>query len=385
MSWNQGFFWPWGQQPTLVGSSTTALDATGEYVAIVGRIAIEGRATGKTLNTTGSSSIRFFVSAGPVFDAVAPSSEFTVGFRGVDKTTGLPVRPDASWATEGYARAAITQSANTTPPLTDNSNTTGHVVVPTAGTITLDHGDEVCFVLEMTTRNGSDSVTPTGSRFTQNQYPASPTNVTGSVVGNVERAIAVIITFSDGTKGTIEGVLPGVANVLVFDNADDPDEHGMIFQVPFACNVDAMMFYGRPVGGAAADFEYDLTSTPEGTPVSLIGGPITFDAENQATTAADGSVLLPFAAEVSLLADTDYCMAIKATSTGDVRWPQLSIGDADAREFLGPGGLTMRAVSRNNGTGAYAPTANSTTILNPLAVRISEVAAGGGITVVRRG
>jgi hypothetical protein len=365
----------------IVDGNSSTLDANGEYVAIIGRIAIEGRGTSKTLNTTGSSSIRFWVGTTPVFDH--GDSRFRVGFQGIDKTTGIPVRPDGSWS----AYAVISTGADATPALTTASNP-GHVIVPTAGTMTVSHGDEVCFVMEMTTRGDAlDSVASRAARFVPSQYPASVTNTSGAAVGDQARSVAVVITFSDGTKGTIDCTLPGVASFVAYDNTANPDEYGLIFQVPFACSVDAMMFYGRPVSGVTSDFTYDLVRDAEGTPVSMLGGgAITITAENLTIASTDGSVLLPFASEVALLANTDYCMAIKATdTTGDVRFVQLYIGDADAREFLGPGGLTMRAVSRNGGTGAYAATADSTTLLNAMAVRISDITTGGGGIITHPG
>ena len=370
MSWDSGLWWPYGNPITFITGSASALDGTGEYCAFIGKISIAGKATNKTLDTTGSSSIRFSVGAAPVFDNAG--SVFTVGFQGVDKTTGFPVRPNGTWS----ARAVITTAANSTPTLTTTS-TTGHVIVPTAGTITLSHGDEVCFVYEMTTRAGTDSITPTGSYSKVAQYPAVITNVSGSPAGLSSVGAAVIVTFSDGTLGTILGnFLPGQSAALTWADATNPDEVGGGFRFDSACTIDAVAFPLRLVD-ATSDAQFDIVSDYLGTPTSLIGGPIALTAENLSVAASEVMVFYEFASDVSMAAATDYVVALKATGAGNIRFTQLTLADAAHRIFVGPGGTTMFSTTRNGGSGAYG--AADTTLLNPFSVRISGFAAGGGL------
>ena len=367
MSFDSGLWWPWSHAAVCGSPAGPTLDATGEYCAVIGRISIAGKATSKTLDTTGSSSIRFFVASGPVFDNA--SSVFTVGFQGVDKTTGFPVRPNGTWS----ARSVITTAANTTPTLTTTS-ATGHVAIPTAGTITLSHGDEVALVFEMTTRAGTDSVIMNGTWFAAKQYPAVVANTTGSVAGVSSSVASAVVTFSDGTVGSISGFLPGAAAALTWSDATNPDEQGLIFQVPFACKIDAIAFPMRLVD-ATSDMQFDITSTPLGTPASIISGPIAVTAENLSIAVIEHMVQHEFASEITLAANTDYCVSVKATGAGNIRWSQLTIGAAGDRVFCGPGGTTMFGATRNAGTGAFS---TSTTVLNPLSVRISEITTGGG-------
>jgi hypothetical protein len=367
MSFDSGLWWPWSHAALFGLPSGITLDATGEYCAVIGRISIAGKATGKTLNTSGSSSIRFFVTAAPVFDNA--SSVFTVGFQGVDKTTGLPVRPNGTWS----ARSVITTAANTTPTLTTTS-ATGHVAIPTAGTVTLSHGDEVALVFEMTTGAGTDSLVTNGTYSTPKQYPAVVANTTGVAAGVGNSIGSAVITFSDGTVGSISGFLPGSAAALSWADATNPDEQGLMFQVPFACKIDAIAFPMRLVD-QTSDMQFDITSTPLGTPTSIISGPIALTAENLGFAVNEAIVQYEFASEVSLVANTDYCVSVKATGAGNIRWSQLILGGADARVFCGPGGTTMLGATRNAGTGAFT---TSTTVLNPLSVRISEITSGGG-------
>lgn len=376
MSWNRGFWWPYGSLPLFTAGSGT-IDATGEIIACIGRISIAGKATNKTLDTTGSSAIRFCVGSAPVFDNA--SSVFTVGIQGVDKTTGLPVRPNGTWG----ARSVVTTAANTTPTLTTTANL--HVAVPTAGSSTLSHGDEIAFVMEFTTRAGSDSLVATLSGLnvsTGTNYPATVTNVTGSWAGVSQLAGGLVfeITFSDGTLGTIDFVIPATVSAVTWADATNPDEQGLIFQVPFACTIDAVCFPNRIVD-ATSDMQFDLTSTPTGTPASLISGPIALTAETLALAASEAYIVHTLASDVSLAANTDYCLSVKATGAGNIRFNQLLMTSAAARAFVGPGGTTMAATTRNGGSGAFA--AGTTTTLNPLSVRISSIetgAAGGLLT-----
>lgn len=372
MSWDRGLWWPFGLLPRFVSGSVT-LDATGEKVACIGKLAIAGKGTNKTIDTSGSSAIRFSVGSNPVFDNA--SSEFTVGFQGVDKTTGLPVRPDGTWG----ARAVITTAANSTPTLTTTANS--HAAVPTAGSSTFSHGDEVAFVMEFTTRAGSDSVVPvtTGLAYESSiQYPATVTNISGSWAGVSTGGIGgpvVEITFSDGTLGTIDGVVCGVTSAISWADSTNPDEQGLIFQVPFDCTIDAIGLPMRLVD-ATSDLQIDLTSTPTGTPASLISGPIAITAENLALTSSELPLMFALPTEVALSANTDYCISVKATGAGNIRLAQLLMTSAAARIFVGPGGTTMAATTRNGGSGAFA--AGTTTTLNPLNVRISSIETGAG-------
>ncbi len=369
MSWSQGFIWPWGKIQTFAVGTTVTIDATGEYIAFIGRIVIDGMATNKTIDTTGSSALAFSVAANPVFDDVG--SVFTIGFQGIDNTTGFPVRPNGTWA----ARSVVTTAANTTPTLTTSSDY--HVAIPTLGTSTYSHGDAICVVLEMTTRAGTDSlVVNTGSGG--NVYPAAVTNISGSVANVASASPSVQITFSDGTLGMVDfSVFPagGVTNsALTWTDTTNPDEQGLLFQVPFACSVDAIFFNMRLVDGTS-DFQFDFVSAPTSSQTSLISGPIVMDAQNFALAGAEAPYIHAIT-PVNLLANTPYAVVVKATGAGNIRWGRTTLQTATMRSLIAPGGTTMQSVTRNGGSGNY--TAGSTTTLNPCGVRIVSIASGGG-------
>ena len=387
MSFNTGLIWPWGRNPGFFNGASVTLDATGEYVAFIGYIVIDGQATSKTIDTTGSIAISFSVANAPVFDNAG--SVFTVGFQGVDNTTGFPVRPDGTWA----ARSVVTTAANTTPTLTTSSDY--HVAVPTAGTTTLSHGDQVCVVFELTTKAGTDALSVISSSVTQSVAsqstisPATTSNITGAAA-NVANSTGpnILITFSDGTIGYVDGgcfVPTGSSNpALTWTDGSATDEYGNIFQVPFACSIDAIVMTMRLVD-ATSDFTIDITSTPLGTPASIISGPLTRNAENFGVAAAEQLCIFTFP-PVSLTANTDYCVSVKATGAGNIRWNRAIAPSAAAIGLINAGGTTTYGVSRNAGTGAYGTAI--TTIVHPIGVRISNITAGssgGGMRLAGHG
>ncbi len=355
--------------------TTVTVDANGEYIAFIGRMVIDGMATSKTIDTTGSSAIAFSLAANPVFDNVG--SVFTVGFQGIDAATGFPVRPDGTWA----ARSVVTTVTNTTPALTTSSDY--HVAVPTLGTSTYSHGDPVCVVLELTTKAGSDSlVVQTGAGGSV--YPATVTNISGAAANVAGASPSVLITFSDGTLGMVDfSLFPagGVTNsALTWTDATNPDEQGLLFQTPWNCSVDAVFFNMRLVDGTS-DFAFDLVSAPTTSAASLISGPITMDAQNFGL-AGNESVYMHAIPPVNLTANTDYAVVVKATGAGNIRWGRTILQAAGVRSLVIPGGTTVQSVTRNGGSGNY--TAGSTTILNPLGVRISNITTGGGTGMLFR-
>jgi hypothetical protein len=238
--------------------------------------------------------------------------------------------------------------------------------------------------MEMTTRAGTDSLAPVltalGGGFATG-YPAVVANATGAWVGTSASGLCGLVcelTFSDGTIGIIDGTCCGVLTNTSWTDSTNPDEQGLIFQVPFDCTIDALCFPNRIVD-ATSDMQCDLTSTPNGTPASLISGPIALNAETLGLAASEAYILYTLSADLSLTANTDYCLSVKATGAGNIRFGQLLMTSAAARIFAGPGGTTMAATTRNGGSGAFA--AGTTTTLNPLSVRISSITAGssGGL------
>lgn len=364
-----GLLWPWGERPAFGSGGSITLDAAGEKVAFIGRVYLEGRpAAAKTINTSGSSNLIWSVASSPVFDNA--SSEFRVGFQGVDSTTGVPARPDGTWS----VYAAVTTASNASPTLTTSSNF--HEKAPTSGSLSITHGDLVAVVCEMTSRAGSDSVavqTNGGARgMASGGVPATVNNTSGSWVGMTSIAPLVVFVCSDGTRGYIDGGFPALAESLIWSDATNPDEVGEAFQVPFACKADAFTLTMR-TADANSDFTVTLYSDPFGTPTAL--ATVTWLAEKFGPVATEFCATFPLSTEVDLSASTDYVVAVKATGSGNIRLTRVLLSAAADRTLLGPGGTTLNGVTRNNGSGAFS---SSTTTHYPLGVRLSQVQDGSG-------
>ena len=359
-----GIYWPYGERRIFATSGST-VDAAAEYVACIGNIFFEDRASGsKTLDTTGSSGMHWWC----VSRTWATSgSTLKIGFKDIDNTTGPPIRPGSTW----HVYDEIVQGTDTL------TAATARIDVPSSGTLSVSHGDLVCFVIEMTVKNGSDAV-----QIMQQQATAGTTTYmrpagTASLGAGVTATLppAFMVTFSDGTIGWIDGLFTpgGVTIAQNYNDSSNPDEYGMIFQVPFATTADGMWIQIRTVAGSNGTVI--LYSDPTGTPTAL--DTVTFTPEDLAGTGSSSLAFFPISR--SLSANTDYCVAMKATTANNLRMDGFSLfgtTGADVIRKVWPAGTTMLGASRQNSSGAFS---TSSTTIWPCGVRIKEIPSGGGM------
>lgn len=363
---SDGLPWPFNRNVEFSNSSNALMDAAGERVAFIGRLHIHGRPAGtKTIDSSGSSSIGFI--PGAITFANAGTS-LTIGIQGVG--TGGPIaQPDGTFG----AQATLTGGGG---GLTAN---TWKELAPTSGSSTLAHGDLVAVVFDMTARGGADSVVIlTGANTATPQYGFPVANLrTGGAWGTTVIGMPMVsLTFSDGTLGTLYGVgWAGLIATRTWSDATNPDERGNIFQVPFACKVAGIWLSMRTVD-ATSDYTVSLFSDPEGSPTMLDS--VAVDAAQHGATATGTMAWHPFDAEVELAANTDYCVAVRATGAGNIRYTELSVpsGVAGQRALWYPGGTSLRSVTRDGGSGAFG--SSNTLLYNPIGVGISAVETGGG-------
>lgn len=367
-----GMLWPWVRNLGSTNSTSATMDAATEKAAHIGRLYIAGRPAGtKTLDTSGSSKIGFLCGT-PITFANGTTS-IDIGIQGVN-TSGPVAQPDGSFS----VKSVVTTVANTTPGIAAN---TWCEAVPTTGTVSLSHGDLISVVWDMTARGGADSVLiatnvaqtgatdifPTTNAFASSAWGAAGVGVSPNVV----------ITFSDGTLGFIDGSAGvGLSANVTWTDATNPDEQGMIFQVPFDCKVDALTTIMRTVDGTS-DFIISLYEAAETAAAVMNAGAatVTVDGAQIGTTAQDRFAVFNLASEVSLSKNTDYCVAIKASGAGNLRMTKMTLGNATHRAFF-PGTTNLRNVTRNGGSGNFA--SSSTTIMFTMGVRISQVDDGTG-------
>lgn len=362
-----GLYWPYQERKIPIGSTATVIDATGEKVAAIGQLYLQGRASGsKTLDTSGASAIAFDVSARTFSTS---GSTIDVGIQTVRSDVGPPVQPSESFS----VKKTLVQG-------TDTINVGVNSFAPSTGTVSLSHGDLIAVVFDFTTRNGSDALT----LRTMQSGPANATSsgrpcgvaYTGSWASS--GLPGIILTFSDGTKGWIDGLVsPNTLNTATsWSDATNPDERGMLFQLPFATKVNGLWAMLR-LTDANSDSTLILYADPLGTPTAIATS--TNLAEQYRSTGSADTLFYAIASPVSLSANTDYCVALRATGSSNIRQEVGTLMDAALRECF-VGGTTIQGVTRNNGSGAFG-SASSTTIY-PSGVRICELPEDGGPPII---
>lgn len=354
----------WG----LITNQTT--DATGEKVAIMGRVFWEGRPAGaKTVSSAGGSitfrnSTVTFANAGTSVD---------VGIQDVSASAGPPAQPDGAFDVSatvvGGSGAFVGNSWNT--------------IAMSAGSKSIAHGDMIAIVVDMTARGGTDTlVFPCSGHNTSSQGCNNPIGNThnGTAWSGISQNSHMIayITADDGTRGVIHTVQPATFALPSSDAWNDtssPDERGMVFQVPFDCKIDSLVMRAGGVA-AAADFLVTLYSDPTGTPNSLYSTTILGE---QGNVSGAGLLVVTLPSEITLTKDTDYCLAVKCASATNVTVALLSLAEEGLRSLISAAGTTLARATRDGGSGAFAVDSPATALL-AVGVGVSAIAeaTGGG-------
>ena len=331
-----------------------------------GHLFIEGRGTGKVLSAAGGGSITFRTGT-VTFAAVGPASTLDVGLQDLTASpSGLKAEPDGNYD----VKATLTSGVDTI------GSNAWKTAVMTSGTKTLSHGDLIGIVMDLTARSSSDSVTWTTISALMNR-PASNVYLAGAWgIGPQADLPLAYITFDDGTLGVLysaDYAAFGVAAAETFQDSTNPDERGLLLQVPWNCKAEGARFYCNNSGVSTNDFELRIFSDPLGTPslltsVVIEGGQI----NNQ-----NNAISISFPAKVDFARNTDYCMVLKATG-GNIVLDAMALPDTNLRKFLS-GGTTLKKVTRNNGSGAFTAESPAVTIYNmKLLLNDFEDAPGGG-------
>lgn len=352
----QSLYYPARPPITQLTFLSGLIDATGEMFAWCGAVWNKDRAT-KSIHKVG---FRF----GAV--TKAGGSALTVSLQDVSLTAGPPIQPDGTQdQTVAIANADAAFVANTwiqTAAFSaDRSVTFGELVA-------------VVVEYDGAGRLASDLVNITN--LTASFYGQGTPHIpgcalkTGGTWATQSGVPNIILEFSDGTFGTLQGGYPLSANNLLSFKQDTAgsDEYALEFQVPWPCSVDGIWC----VGGAAANtnnFSFILYS---GTS-AMTNGTIAVDANLLSATASDSYYELPFSAPISLAANTLYRLAMQPTqTTGNVRLETIDVSAANHFQAH-DGGPTLCLGSRID-SGAWAA---ATTTRRPLmGLRISALDDG---------
>jgi len=368
-----GIFYPFaadsGGTVSKASGSGTAMDAATDKTAMIGRVYISGRpGSAKTLSAAGGGSISFrtgavtFANAGTTLD---------LGIQDVDAANGVIARPDGSFDVS----RTLTGGTDT---ISSNTWTT-FAMTGGSGSKSIAHGDLIAIVWDMTARGGADSVVLTLGSTLSGVFPVTNEFQSSAWRTNSIGAPNVLITFDDGTLGIIDSAIPFATALTVESYADsnNPDERGIIFQVPWDCKIDAV-WANVGITNATSDYTIALYSTPSGTPSVVSGTSFTVLAEQLSAGSAQSFTPFLLPAEVTLTRNTDYVLAIKATAAGAVRLQSYVFGNTAHRAFLP---YTSQAkVTRDGGSGAFTAESPAITMYQ-MGVRISalqDTSGGGG-------
>jgi hypothetical protein len=366
-----GLFYP-NPLFSVTAVAGAVIDAATEKFAMIGRLYIDGRPGGTKTLSTGT--IQYRTGAATF---ASGSTTVDIGIQDVATGTGPIAQPDGTFD-------VLTTLTGGGGGITANAWQT---VTMTSGTKSMAHGDLIAVVFDMTARGGADTVTiaasntlsmgSTGHIPTCNAYISSAWQTTNTA--GASRIPNVIIVFDDGTLGWFDCAYPASTQANEsYQDSTNPDERGMIFQVPWNCKVDELW---AQVGAtdASSDFTFKLYSDPTGTPTLVAS--IVVAAENTGTPSASVTGLLfgCLASEVTLTRNTDYIVTVLATGTSNLRLAQNTLGNTAHRAAALIGGTTLAKATRNNSTGAFTAESPAITMYN-MGVRISSLddGAGGG-------
>lgn len=346
-------------------ANSSAMNAAARKLAFIGNIYLAAGSGSKTISSAGGA-IAF--ETGSFVTWATPGTTLQIGIQDVSSIAGPGIQPDGTFDVSGTRVQGVDSLAASTWTSTNMGT----------GTKTITHGDMVAIVIEMTVRNGADSVTasypvgldtarfPAGIFFTTS-WPAA----NGSIMPNA------VLSFDDGSIGWIDCSYAGTSSIgqTLYSDSTNPDEYGIIFQLPWDCNIDAL-YAGFMNGAANATATLQIYSDPTGSPSILSGSQVALSNRNSpsATIARLGTYLLP--APIALTRNTSYCVSLKGTSSGSIGLDIVALGSATYRPAYS-GGTTRSLATRNNGSGAFS---TDTARFPMIGVRVNgfTATAGGG-------
>jgi hypothetical protein len=287
------------------GSVFPVINATGGEYAIVGRVWNKDHAT-KSIERVQFCFGNAVVKTG--------GSDLILSLQDVSLTAGPPYQPDGTRdQTVAIANADAGFAANAwyrTGVLSANRS--------------VAYGERLAVVIGFggAGRLGSDTVNFTVRNSLSSRLPgldagsALKTGGTWAAVGGVP---LLLLEFSDGTFGTLDGAIAtSGGDTTVLNTGSSPDEAGNTFTVPFPCKVDALWAGVQVASGA--DFDLVLYN---GT-TQLASGSIDANAIEALTASRLAQVPI---AETVLLPGNTYYVAVKPTTANNVTLYGLDVVD----------------------------------------------------------
>lgn len=349
-------------------SNGTLLNAATDKLCMIGHVFWDGEPASKVMSSAGSKIHWFCALSGIVWANGASSLD--IGIQDVDTSNGPPARGDGTFD----VKATLTGGSGIT------ADAWNHTSMAT-GSKTISHGQLVALTFDLTARGGSDAIR-TYARGGPSTFSARPvtTQFKSSAWANNGTIIPVYLEADDGTIGIFDPSVPfsSIQNAESFADSASPDERGFSFQVPFIATADAA-FLTMGSNAAGADSVLTLYSDPFGTPTSM--GSINILGENFGLTSTGWWLQTMFSSKITLAANTDYCLALKATGASNITMNNMVLPEANLSKFLNVGGVALAKVTRNNGSGAFTPESPAVTMYH-MGLRVYPTNANGSVGII---
>jgi hypothetical protein len=360
-----------GPDPYVSGSSGLAanavtMNAANHHNIYIGRV-VTADGGSHTIDTSGSSKISFRTDSVTFANA---GTTVKVGIAPVDTSNGPPGRANNTTNVVNYdVSASLTGGGG------GLTNQAWHDITPDSGTKTIANGDLVAVVHQMTARAGADTVS---IAYSISQMQTNRPLITG-YGGSYSARVGVpnvLITFSDGTLGWIEGgSIFTTLNQRTWNSGSATKEYGQLYQLPFPYKLCGL--YG--IFGAANDCDIIAYTDPLGTPVA--SKTASMDANTMFSTGAGNVFREFFDSPLSVAAGTPIG-AVYKPGASNVTASYKTLNNA-AHRVADPWGTSGYGISR--ASGAFA-NANSSLDHYHIGLIISAyddaVSAGGGAHVI---
>lgn len=342
------------------------MDAVNEAVHCVGRLVTSDGNGSKTLDTSGSSAILWRTGAVTFSNA---GTTFKVGLAGIDNANGPPLRlTNSSDVITFDVNASFTGGGG---GVTANAYQTS---VPTTGSKSgMAPGDLIGIGMQMTARGGTDSIIASMCSADNAQILPGVTIFTASYTGQTG-VPNVLLTFSDGTYGWLEGseIFSNISSVA-YNSSSSPNEYGQLFQFPY------------PVRIVGATGVFNLTGNTRDIDVILYSAPISGSPVAERTVSIDANVTgsnaqrrfrVRFSSPYDVTANTAFGIVVKPTTTSSGTLVGKLIGNA-AHRVADFWGTNSYGISRSGGSGTFANVTSSTQHYN-IGLICSGFEVGGG-------
>lgn len=330
-------------------TAQATLDAAGESQASIGYIIWDDGLS----HTVSSSGGKVYFRVGTVTWATAGST-LKIGIQ--DVTSGL----------EDGSYDVYDELVQGTDSIASNTLVTATM---SSGSKVIANDSLIAVIVELTTRNGADSITCTrttgggGIPYASVDSGSGPAKVVGMPL--------IAIEADDGTFGWFhQSTIPHQETFTSFNNGSAADEYAMIFKLPFKCTINRLIAdIGEIDPGETG--ELILYSNPtSATPIAE--RVYSHDGDTFGTPgAAFARTWVPIT-EFTLEANTEYAVAYRPTSVANRSIRRITtIPSVNARKST-PFGTTLFGGTRADNAGAFT---TSTTDWPSMGFQINKIDA----------